>query len=257
MMRWAPSLALSVLIACGGTAAKESPEVLVPAGPFRAGANGIGHEPYDIGNGDAVRAPRAIVTLHAFFVDRNLVTPDEYAGCVRAGACPDDVEPPIAGGTAGVRRYYDGLARVHHEHAQAYCHWRGARLPTSDEFERVARGTDGRITPWGRRASPCDRSDELSRACRTDKGPAGVRQLAYNSQWVAERRAEIGDDRGPAGVTHEAFPLGMIRGHDEDAFGAWNQLRIRSSSGDTGSDTAYAAFRCARDAEAETNPPLF
>jgi formylglycine-generating enzyme required for sulfatase activity len=250
------SATAAVTLGCRDAPRMEWPEVLVPAGPFRAGANCSPYEPHDLTCSFGLRERRATVVLRAFFIDRNLVTREQYAACVRAGACVNELAP-APGGLPSTESYRSDLAMVRHEHAQEYCRWRSARLPTADEFERVARGTDGRETPWGPawkpKGSPCWKVEgrfkhvEVTHSCITYKGPAGVRALAYNPQWVAERSAKQTAD-------YPAYPAGMIRGHEEVASRPDNDAEYEW---ETDGLQTHAAFRCARDAEAETNPPLF
>lgn len=238
-------LALALLFLACRKPSPEPPEVLVPAGEFVAGANCSFDAGFEPGCDGAPREPRAAVRLHAFYMDRSLVTRAQYAECVRQGACVDEQEPPRTYYSPLAARYEASLAQVRHEHAQAYCRWRGGRLPTSDEFERVARGTDDRDTPWGKGLGPCAVHKEgRSMACMTYKGPAGVRAVAFNDQWVAERI-----DQGT--LQHGAYPAGMTRGDGSSTYMAGNDV-FGGSAADL-----YAGFRCARDAGPETNKPLF
>lgn len=150
-------------------------DVFVPGGSFRAGARCGTYEPEPACD-RAFFQGRRTMSLEPFYADRDLVTRDQYAACVTAGACADEKTVP---------RGRDPLksARVRFGSARDYCRWRGERLPTHAQFERIARGTDGRIAPWGDAASPC-RDSEPSLACLTYEGPAGARSVAFNPQWV-------------------------------------------------------------------------
>jgi serine/threonine-protein kinase len=112
------------------------PMVLVPAGEFTMGSN----------DGDPDERPVHQVYLDTYYIDKYEVTNLRYQECVQAGICrqpsntekyddPQYKQQPVV--------YMDWYM------AKAYCEWRGARLPTEAEWEKAARGTDGRTYPWG------------------------------------------------------------------------------------------------------------
>jgi serine/threonine-protein kinase len=125
--------------------------VYVPAGAFIMGSKENDEEAL------VSEKPQHEVDLDAFWIDRTEVTNAQYALCVNAGTC----EPPTA---FGVIRYdsitrdsyygdpeFDNYPVIHVDWfaASTYCAWAGRRLPTEAEWEKAARGTDGRRYPWG------------------------------------------------------------------------------------------------------------
>ncbi len=110
---------------------------LVPAGNFS-----YGDAAADSPN------PRTSVYVAAFYIDLDEVSNAAYKQFCDAAAHP---YPPAA---PWDKNYFTAKAdypvvNVTFEDAQAYAAWAGKRLPTEEEWEKAARGDDGRIYPWG------------------------------------------------------------------------------------------------------------
>ena len=197
------SLVLASLALLGGAVLGDSPagaaagkpdRVLVPAGPFSRGST----------RGADDERPVRVRTLPAFRIDRTEVTRAMYARCVTARRCPPlpidlaaDVDLPVT--------------NVNWSEARAFCAFAGGRLPTEDEWEKAARGSDGREFPWGgeldcaranwgnfENEGPCAGKNPgkpvVAGSTPQGASPFGALDMAGNVwEWVADRY-----DRDPA-----------------------------------------------------------
>ena len=130
--------------------------VYVPAGEFLMGSE----------SGHADEKPQHRVILDGYWIDRTEVTNSMYARCVQAGVCnpPSDRSTKIYHSNFYYERslYYGNtdfdqfpVVNVNWKGASAYCAWIGERLPSEAEWEKTARGTDGRTYPWGEKSPDC------------------------------------------------------------------------------------------------------
>jgi eukaryotic-like serine/threonine-protein kinase len=116
--------------------------VYAPEGNFKMGSN----------DGKPGERPLRTVILAAYWIDRTEVTNGMYTKCVLTSAC----QPPRESGSLARTNYFDDpqyadypVIHVDWNDANAYCSWAGRSLPSEAEWEKAARGTDGRIYPWG------------------------------------------------------------------------------------------------------------
>ena len=208
--------------------------------------------------------PPQTIKIEAFLIDPNEVTNKDFgrfleSGEVRAKEPVINDEPAAEDGFVPSHwqdSRFNGadqpVVGVDWHVAAAYCRWLDKRLPSGDEWERAARGTTGRLFPWGNDFDPnaANTGESPERAAVSvgryagDLSPDGVHDMAGNvREWTLEER-QIGDRpgrviRGAAwNSTGEVYGLAHVKFAAEPAY--------RSVS---------LGFRCARNAGQSAEVP--
>jgi len=121
---------------------------------------------FTMGHPDVENAQPVTITVEPYFIDRTEVTVAAFAECVEHGPCRGYVIPPhphpelftdqkerrfleaqCTWGKPGLDNH--PINCVTWDQARQYCEFRRVRLPTEAQWEFAARGTDGRLYPWG------------------------------------------------------------------------------------------------------------
>lgn len=217
-----------------GGEAEEVPESVmidIPAGTFLMGS--------DDSPGDPPGSPLREVSVDAFQLDQTEVTVAQYAACADS----------VCWGPTGTADWPSTMPRTdlpmtgitYQNHAATYCEWLGKRLPTEQEWEYAARGTDGRIYPWGNEEPelgtvswPGSGYSELAPvgSFPFDQSPFGILDMGGNAQEMTLGCTE----------TRCTTAAISVRG------GAWNLKRYawQSTLMDVDAIDDRVGFRCAR-----------
>ena len=228
----------------------ETSVVEIPEGTFAMGSDG--------GQALEDERPKHQVWLSTFFMDLHEVTTEQYALFLSA----THRVAPWQWNLVDLSQHGDRpVIGVDWADAEAYCRWKGKRLPTEAEWEKSARGTDGRLYPWGNQLPAKERanfalgarfsySQVLMPALSYESGKSayGLYQMAGNvwewtQGWYAADYYGISPERNPQGPEQGSFKV--LRG------GSWSDLpKYLLAYGrfklPPETRNSYTGFRCAR-----------
>jgi formylglycine-generating enzyme required for sulfatase activity len=204
-------------------AAEETSMVLIPQGLFWMGRDGT----------EALEdeRPRHQVWLDAYSMDLHEVSTAQYAQFLVTTRRP----PPWQWETVDLSVHGDRpVIGVDWYDADAYCRWKGKRLPTEAEWEKAARGTDERLYPWGNQTPTASLANFALGArfsysqvlmpvgyYKQGASPYGLYEMAGNvwewvQDWYGANYYEVSPERNPQGPEEGQFKV--LRG------GSWSDL---------------------------------
>ncbi len=225
----------------GGPSGRDPVEMaVVPAGDFLMGSDGE--------ELDADERPASRIHVDAFWIDRVEVTNARYGVCVEAGACSLAIGAAFGDATKADHP----VSIVAWTQAAAYCRWVGKRLPTEAEWEKAARGGDGRRYPWGPSFEP-ERLNAGYTAGTTPVGhypdgasPSGALDMAGNVfEWTSSLYRPYPYDPGDGREDPTARGARVNRGGSWYYGAAYARTTYRATANHLYRRIADLGFRCA------------
>ena len=216
--------------------------IYVPPGDFKMGTYG-----------SAYKEALHTVYLDGYWMYKTEVTNAMYRLCVESGGCTEPVDnglyemaPLFGWGDRPVES-------VSWEDATTYCQWAENRLPTEAEWEKAARGTDGRTYPWGEGIDPSlalydnyiEGNTTLVGSYPEGASPYGLLDMAGNVwEWVADwygsnyyQNSPAENPPGPEGGVNHVLRGGGLNSSREEVRSAYRQEGLSYVIG--------LGFRCA------------
>ncbi|MBI5184653.1 MAG: SUMF1/EgtB/PvdO family nonheme iron enzyme [Nitrospinae bacterium] len=236
---------------------QETPMVTVPAGNFDMGSN----------DSDSDESPLQSVYLDEYKIDKHEAAARQFARFLAENGNADQKYMGENGESTVVKNGDKYQARAGYENrpatnvswhgADAYCKWAGKRLPTEAEWEKAARGTDGRKYPWGNQEA----NEKLAVYGKNDisflkdvdsmpegASPFGLHHMAGNVwEWTADwydskyyRKGIVKNPKGP-----DSGKARVLRG------GSWSRGAASLRTSNRGNDKpanrhGFDGFRCVR-----------
>lgn len=182
--------------------------------------------------------------LPTFYIDVYEVSAGDYKACVDAGECSYN------GGTESYHTYNNDkdahpINYVNWNESTAYCAWKGKRLPTEQEWEKAARGTDGRTYPWGEDPPICERV--VMGGCDGDTQPVGSLETGSSIYGAYDMAGNVGEWTN-SWYYSDSMTYRVLRGGSFNHLNDFNYFRSSNRDADYPHlRSSSFGFRCVKD----------